>query len=136
VAVGGQLGCLNSAGQSAQAAWDSWPGCVVSAGLETAGRDNLLPVSNPDGEGARSAVQHQVGTVVGLLQGRDNSVAAYLIRGGGMQEACWKLIRQLLARVVFARQRKCRSIYDFSKFVNYLICRKFKNSFGKTRGTS
>ncbi len=82
MAVGGQLGRPTSAGQSAQAAWDTWPSCVVSAGLETAGGDDLLPVSNPDGEGARSAVPHQVGTVVGLLQGRDDSAVVYPDQGG------------------------------------------------------
>jgi hypothetical protein len=42
-----------------------------------------------------------------------------------MQEVCRELVRQLVSRIAFARQRKGRSIYNFGKFVNNMINRKF-----------
>jgi hypothetical protein len=89
-----------------------------------AGGDDLLKVPYPDGEGERSVAQHRVGAVVWPLDGQDDSTAATPDQGG-TQEVHRELVQQLLARIVFARQRKCRSMYDFGKFVNYLIHRKF-----------
>ncbi len=49
--------------------------------LEMAGGDNLLPVPDPDCEGARHAVENRVWAVVGPLQGWDNpSVGGLLDR--------------------------------------------------------
>ncbi len=98
--------------------WPGMPGSagIVGAWLETAGRDDLLLVANPDGEGARSAVQHLVGAIVGPLLRRYDSAAAHPDKEGA-QEACWELVWQLLAQIMFARQRKCTSIYDLQKIL-------------------
>jgi hypothetical protein len=72
------------------------------------------------------AAQHWIGAVVGSLQGQEDSAEAHPDQGG-TKEVCWELLRPLLAQIMFAGQRKCRSIYDFGKFVSSLIHRKFLN---------
>ncbi len=91
--------------------WDTLLVRIIRAGLETAGGDNLLLVHNPGGEGARSAAQQGVWAVVGPLHGQDDFAAAHPDQGG-VQEVCWELVQQLLARIMFARQRKCRSMIN------------------------
>ncbi len=85
------------------AAWDTRLGGIIHAGLETAGGDYLLPIPDTDGEGAQYTAQHQIGVVVGLLQGRNDSAAAPSDLAG-MQEVRWELIQQLLALIMFVRQ--------------------------------
>jgi hypothetical protein len=67
------LGC--GAERLAPAVWDARFGRIACAGLGTVDKDNLLPVPNTDGEGARSAVQHRIGPIVELLQLRDGAHA-------------------------------------------------------------
>ncbi len=101
-------------------------GHVVHAGLEMAGGEDLFTVPDLDGDGAWSVTQRWVGAVVGPLQGGDDSAALYTDQGRTLK-VHWKFVRHLQAQVVFARQRKCRCIYDFKQFVNYLTYRKFFN---------
>ncbi len=63
-------------------AWDTRLGHIIREELETAGGDNLLPVPDPDDEGARSAAEHQEGAIVGPLQGQDYSATAHPDQGG------------------------------------------------------
>jgi hypothetical protein len=88
-----------------------------------AGGDDLILV--PDStERSASRAQDLIGVIIGPLQGQDDPTAVHPGQGG-TQEVCWQLIWQLLARVVFAKQRKCRSIYDLIKLVKDLIYIKF-----------
>jgi hypothetical protein len=91
--------------------WDTHLVRIIRAGLETAGGDNLLLVHNPGGKGVRSVAQEGVWAVVGPLRGQDDSAATHPDQGD-VQEVCWELVQQLLARIMFARQRKCRSMID------------------------
>jgi hypothetical protein len=104
---GGWLGCLAGTGQLATASQTAKFRVRVCAGLEPADGEDLVPGPSSDGEGAGAAWQDGVWAVVGLLQGWEDAVAVHPDEGnGGRRETFW----QLATRVVFARQRKSRSI--------------------------
>ncbi len=94
--------------------------------LEMAGGDNLLPVPDPDCEGARHTVENGVRAVVGPLQGWDNPPVVNQDKRACRRSAdsssgsCW-------LKLCLLGREKCRSTYDFRKFVKYLIYRKFLN---------
>jgi hypothetical protein len=94
-------------GQSAEASRTAGLGVRVRAGLEMADRDDLVPGPYSDGEGAGPVAQDGVGAVIGPLQGRDNATA---VHPGEEARRLWELLWQLVACVMFARQRKSRSI--------------------------
>jgi hypothetical protein len=68
---------------------------------------SLAPDS--DGEGAGAAMQDGKGAVVGPLQGQYDAAAVHPDERD-MEEVPRKLLWQLVARVVLARQRKNRDI--------------------------
>jgi hypothetical protein len=53
-----------------------WRACNLTAGLETADGDDLVPRPDPDGEGAGSTPQNGVGAAVGAVERRDDAAAA------------------------------------------------------------
>ncbi len=103
----GRLGHHASARRSAVSSQIAWCGVRISAGLEPADGDDLVPGPDLDGEGAGTAEQSGVGAIVGLLQGRDKAAMMHPNQGG-IEKVPRKLLCQLVALLVLARQRKNR----------------------------
>jgi hypothetical protein len=89
--VGGWLGRLTSIRRSDAAGWDARLGLVVRAGVEKAGGDDLILVSETDGEGARATVKNHVGAIVGPMQGGGGTTLPWRTQmrghGGGLLTA-------------------------------------------------
>jgi hypothetical protein len=58
------------------------PGVAFHAGLEAADGDDLIPRPDPDGEREGSTLQDGVWAVVGVVERRDDAVAAQPDEGG------------------------------------------------------
>ncbi len=99
-------------------------GICICEGLEPADGDDLVPGPKSDGEGAGPAFQDDIGAAIRALQRREDAAEVHAGKGG-MEEVYRELVQQLQYHIVFARQRKSCSIYDFGKFFDYLINRKF-----------
>jgi hypothetical protein len=98
MAVGGRLGRLTAAAQSAPAAWDARLGRVIHVCL----RRLVETTSSWFPTRMVKECSPWRSTSVGLLQGWDDSATAYPDQGG-TQEVHWELIWQLLTLIVFAR---------------------------------
>ncbi len=99
----GRLDHRASTWQSASASWTAWLSIRVRAGLESADRDDLVPGSDLDSEGAWAVAQDNIGAVIGLLQGREDAAVMHPDEGSAEEVprksyASWRLQLCLLGK--------------------------------------
>jgi hypothetical protein len=82
VAVSDRHGRLTGAWQSAAATWDALFDGVICAGLQMAGKDDLLSCPNSGGEGARTAMKHGVEAIVEPLEWWNCAATTHPDEGG------------------------------------------------------
>ncbi len=84
-------------------------GFCFRAGLEVADGDDLVPLPDPDGEGAGSPPHNGVGAVIGAVERRDNTAATQPDEGGA-QQLVWQFSWQLGTGIVPGQGKSRRII--------------------------